>query len=98
MHPYVIFDAIFQYAKECESGSGTSITSVVAKNKATDAMFQIWKDAKRFQWIDNNCREGEGTDAYPFCVRYVTPSRFGVNMRKAIDEEIAESECAKDTK
>jgi hypothetical protein len=47
-------------------------------------------DAERFQWIDANCREGEGTDAWPFCVRFVTPSRFGVNMRAAIDAAMKE--------
>jgi len=53
-----------------------------AANAEIDA---LRNDAERFQWIDANCREGEGTDAWPFCVRFVTPSRFGVNMRAAID-------------
>jgi hypothetical protein len=43
-------------------------------------------DAKRFQWLDRNARQGEGTDAWPFQIHFVVPSRLGVNLRKAIDE------------
>lgn len=49
---------------------------------------ELLKDALRYRWLWTNEAVGAGTDAFPYQMNFVVPSKFVFNHRAAIDAAI----------